>query len=131
MVLSNNRDLCRIQEHIGDYTFVFDIDNTLISEDGNVDEAFFSLARIMINRGLKLTFATGRSYESCKVVVDRVQPILPIICFDGQVLCTSQKVFYKLVFQKISKAYLDDLRKDFYVYFEDTYEIVALESTDA
>lgn len=129
MVLGNNTNLRKIKEQIKDFAFVFDIDNTLISEDGDVDETFFSIADTMIDKDIKLTFATGRSYQFCKEVVERVKTKLPIICFDGQVLCTSELVFYKLVFPEISKVCLEKMKKDFYIYFEDTYEIVTFEAT--
>ena len=116
--------LRRIREHVKDYIFVFDIDNTIVSDVGEVDNEFFEIAEAMISRDIRLTFATGRSYECSRKIVERAKTKLPVICFDGQVLCTSKKVLYKHVISEISKTMFEELKKDFYVYFEDTYEIV-------
>lgn len=129
MVLDNDLVFRRIQKHIEDYTFVFDIDNTIVSDDGDVDDEFFQIAETMVDRNLNFTFATGRSYYFCKEVVERVKSKLPVICFDGQVLCDSETVMYKKAFTEIKESYIEELKKDYYIYFEDTYEIVTLEKT--
>lgn len=128
MVSGYNQKLIRLQEHTTDYMFVFDIDNTIVSEEGELDDDFFEIAAKMIDRDIKLTFATGRSYELCKIILDRVKTKLPIICFNGQVLCTSESILYKNVFLNKSKTLLEELKKDFYIFLEDTYEIVTPET---
>lgn len=131
MGLYNDLNFEKIKGNIRDYIFVFDIDNTLISDAGDVDEDFFEIAKAMIERKIKFTFATGRSYEFSKEVINRVETKLPVICFDGQVLCTSKTVLYKNAFSEISTVYLEKLEKDFYIYVEDTFEIVTTEERGA
>lgn len=116
--------LRKIRKYVKEYIFVFDIDNTIVSDCGDVDSDFFKIAETMISRDIRLTFATGRSYEESKKIVERVKTRLPIICFDGQVLCTYNNVLYKHTISEISKKIFEELKKSFYIYFEDTYEIV-------
>ena len=66
--------------------FVTDLDGTLLRSDGTLAEETAAAFNHMAAAGMKLTFATARSYHTAMLVAGALQPQIPLILHNGTFL---------------------------------------------
>ena len=66
--------------------FVTDLDGTLLRSDGTLAKETAAAFNCMAAAGMKLTFATARSYHTAMLVAGALQPQIPLILHNGTFL---------------------------------------------
>ena len=66
-----------------DCLYVSDLDGTLLGPGGHFPDANADRLNRLIERGLKFSIATARSYDSAHPILHRVNFQIPVILFNG------------------------------------------------
>ncbi|HEX4925272.1 MAG TPA: HAD family hydrolase [Bdellovibrionales bacterium] len=73
---------------------LFDLDGTLLKESREISAKNLRTLKALMDRGIKVGLATGRSYRSVQPYVQQLQPNGPLILFNGaKVWCTTRQEF--------------------------------------
>ena len=107
------------------FSFIFDIDGTILNEDGIIDPFWEKEVNKLIGIGCGVTIATGRSILTISDVLKNVKPTMPIICLDGQFIGSWKEKIYCKNLLNINMNWLHHIQKDLFVFFEDPYNIYA------
>lgn len=71
-----------------------DVDGTLIVREGEISGTNRSAIRSTIKRGVGVTLATGRTFITTEPYSRALKISLPLICYHGALIRTSNKIFY-------------------------------------
>ena len=104
-----------------------DLDNTLLDKSSRIPDDTLAVIHEVVNSGVLVAVATGRSFHSANHVADLISPDAPVICYNGSLIKdASDNILYEayvdfdLVREIVSWAH----EKDVYVQLYDDDVIV-------
>jgi Cof subfamily protein (haloacid dehalogenase superfamily) len=71
-----------------------DIDGTLVDQTGLVSRGNRRSIRAVQKRGVQVTLATGRTFQTTEPFIDALKIKLPVICYHGALIRTRQKIYF-------------------------------------
>ncbi len=92
---------------------VTDIDGTIYSPDCGIKECVKECIRNLVNNGIYVAIATGRTYGSAKSVADKLGIKCPLICYQGGLVNSYEGdiLDVKYLDPEIAREIINDCRK--------------------
>lgn len=92
--------------------WISDIDGTLMNYDSSYTPEMSELINKINKSNTKLVIATGRMYMGAKFVADKFNIKTPVVCYQGAVVRTEDKVLWQsLINNELGKEIIEYLRK--------------------
>jgi len=102
-----------MQKH--DTLYITDLDGTLLQDDQTLSETTISYLSKAIRDGLNFTYATARSINSSRFVIDALDLQLPVILYNGaQIYCPKTQSYIHSAYMESEdfRSYLKILLED-------------------
>jgi HAD superfamily hydrolase (TIGR01484 family) len=74
------------RSNIDSILIAFDLDGTLVDEDGHIKHSDLEIITEVHRRGAKITLATGRTYKSARPFISQLEIEIPIILCNGALI---------------------------------------------
>ncbi len=98
---------------------VTDLDGTLLDNQSNLSSGYANEIKKTIGGDIKLTIASGRSYNSIRPFAEKLGIVVPIICEFGSFIIdpvTEKKIFEKTISAKVVRQTLDFFKNSNYFF---------------
>jgi len=98
-----NSKLKRLSERINNIKLVvFDVDGTLVNDDGIIGEKSLSMIKKLLNYDIKISLASGRLHSALVEIAEMIGTPVPLISLDGALIKNKQgdKIVHQSVLRK-------------------------------
>lgn len=98
-----NSKLKRLSDRINNIKLVvFDVDGTLVNDDGIIGEKSLSMIKKLLNYDIKISLASGRLHSALVEIAEMIGTPVPLISLDGALIKNKQgdKIVHQSVLRK-------------------------------